>query len=228
MDENGCPTKVDNKFVYKDKTEEELIESCDFFMNDILTSCNCEGYIAFIKGKGNYRYAINPEYKANRPKESPWWWKIVKNYLITKWKAIEVNGLEVDDACKITNINTKDSFIVAIDQDLLWLKGVHFNWRKKEWTTTNQTLAIWKFWEDMIKGQPGDNLKGIPGKGPKYFEIIVKYKTNDMFPSIVLKAYIDHFGEQKGINEFYKTYNSLYILDKYEGFVIPEVSEFKK
>src|ERR1700751_351444 len=165
LDNNKEPIRKDNKFVYEDKTELELIKSADELMKSILNKGKFTGYIGFIKGKGNYRYSINSEYKQNRPIESPKWWLFVKDYLIQQWKAIEVNGIEVDDAVNITRLQIPDSVIVAIDKDLLELEGLHYNWRKDEWVTTSKARAEYKFWQDMIVGQPADNIKGIPGSG---------------------------------------------------------------
>jgi hypothetical protein len=38
----------------------------------------------------------------------------------------------------------------------------------------------------------------------------------------VFRAYISNLGEYKGVNEFYKMYNSLKILDQSDEFKIPE------
>jgi hypothetical protein len=166
-DDYGVPIKENNKFVYVGKTEEELIRSADETMSIILRNCSCTAYIGFIKGKDTTknRLLINPEYKANRSHIPPQWWEFVKQYLISSWGVIEVNNLEVDDAVNITRLSIPDSFIVAIDGDLLGLEGTHFKWRLKdsldgEWITVDADEAGYKFWFDMIVGQVGDNIKG--------------------------------------------------------------------
>lgn len=127
LDEQGEPVKEDGKFVYTEKTELELIEASDFWMNKILTDSKAESYIAYIKGfkTTNNRKEINSEYKSSRPKTSPWYWNFVKEYLILKWKAIPVHNVEVDDVVNITKQHINGSFIVAIDNDLLFLEGTH-------------------------------------------------------------------------------------------------------
>src|SRR6476619_1844206 len=143
---------------YIDKTEEEICDSLDAIMNDILSNTESTGYIAYVKGKntGAHRYLAKSDYKANRPKESPKWWNFTKQYAIDKWNAIEVNDIEVDDAVNITRLNIEDGFIVAIDKDLLHLEGTHYNWRSMEWSTLSKEDAELYFWTDMIVGQPGD------------------------------------------------------------------------
>jgi 5'-3' exonuclease len=223
LDDDGLPLKKDGKFVYIDKTLDEMYECADQIMNSILRLSKATGYIAYIKGKGNYRYSTNPEYKANRPKESPKWWSDVKNYLITHWFANEVNGIEVDDAVNITRLKVENSFICAIDKDLLSLTGTHYNWRKNEWVTVSSDEEYYKFWSDMIIGQPGDNVKGIPGKGVAAAKTILM--DSKCPPARIIKNYIQHFGEYEGIKQFYKNYISLKILETYEGFEIPNISK---
>ena len=227
LDAYDKPIKEDGKFVYKDKSIDEMYESADFLMTNLLTQSKAEGYIALIKGKGNFRYSSNEDYKANRPKESPKWWKPVKEYLIDKWNAIEVNEIEVDDAVNIARINIKDSFICAIDNDLLGLEGTHYNWRKDEWITVNNEEANFKFWSDMITGQKGDNIKGLPGKGIKFAERLLTGLEDDYesLRTTTFEEYLNHFGEYEGIKQFYKNYISLRILDYYEGFIIPEITK---
>lgn len=221
LDDKGEPIKENNKFVYVDKTEDELKNSAHYWMNEILSKSQATHYITFIKGKGNYRYEIKSDYKSNRPKESPKWWAFTKAYLISEFGAVPVDGIEVDDAVNITRLLLPDSFICAIDGDLLGLEGCHYNWRKEEWVNTSESEARYKFWHDMIAGQSGDAIKGIPGKGKKFVENLF---TNDerSYPALTIDAYIEHFGEELGIEEYYKNYFCLKIRSSYEGFVIPE------
>lgn len=224
-DGNGDYLRDDKgRLIYEDKTEDQLIISIDETMKSILESCNCTHYIGFIKGKntGNHRYKAKSDYKSNRPPESPKWWYFVKGYLESVYNVYPVNNIEVDDAVNITRLNIKDSFIVAIDKDLLHLEGTHYNWRTGEFKTVTSEEAETYFWEDMIVGQPGDGVSGIPGKGKAYASKIHCTSLS------VFAEYEYHFGEQKGIEEFYKNYTCLKILDSYEGFKIPDILEFNK
>lgn len=215
----GGYIKEDGRFVYEDKTEEEIKHSLDTLMRNILNATNASGYIAFVKNKktGVHRYNINSDYKSNRPKEIPKWWEFTKEYAINHWKAYPVDFLEADDAVNITRLGIKDSFIVAVDKDLLNLEGKHFNWRTFEWVEVSNEDAYNYFWADMIIGQPGDGLLGVPGKGKVYASKM------DLTPYSVLKEYIKYFGEDQGIHKYYQTYACLKILDKYDDFTIPEI-----
>lgn len=217
-DDNGEPIKgEDGKSIYVPKSQEQIIEDTDKVMHDILSSCNAESYIGFIKGAPGiktFRHQLNPEYKANRSSEEPEWWPIVKNYLVERWQAIPVYDFEVDDYVNVTRLLVPDSFIVAIDKDLLEQEGTHFNWKKKEWITVEPYQAKYWFWRDMITGQPGDNIKGIPGKGKRFVEKLFDMRESESFRGLVLDTYCEHFGERHGIGFFTMNYGCLKLLDE--------------
>lgn len=227
LDPLGEPIKEDGKFVYVEKTPEELIASADFMMNDILKSSGATHYIAYVKGKNTqFRKDIKEDYKAKRPKQSPKWWTFVKSYLMLKWGIVEVNDIEVDDAVSITKKFYPEAYIAAIDQDLLSLEGTHFNWRKKEWITTTKEQAEDKIWDDMIIGQSGDGIQGIPGKGEAF---VKKIKGDKRLSAMdVYSLYFNHFGEEESIRQFYQNYFALKILQEYDGFVPAEPIVYEK
>lgn len=223
LDEAGNPLKKDNKFVYINKTEEQLVASVDEAMNAVLTKAGADSYIAFIKGAcgmRSFRHDINPAYKATRSDDVPYWWYPVFERFTERWGAIAVRDqYEVDDYVNVTRLAVPDSFIVAIDKDLLNLTGKHYNWKKDQWVTVEAFQEEYWFWKDMIVGQPGDNIKGIPGKGEVFAEKSLAYI--ECYRDEVLNLYSKHFGERKGIEEFYKNYMSLKLITDIEGFVTP-------
>lgn len=236
LDINNQPlrTKDGSKFIYKDKSIQEIIESCDFIMNSILTKTNCTHYIGFVKGNNTTKNKelINPDYKSNRSNIPPKYWNFTKEYLKLKWNITEIDNIESDDACRISNLNIKDSFICAIDSDLLGLSGTHYNWRKDEWITRTKEEEDYKFWCDMITGTH-NNTKGIPGKGIEYAksklskENYYEEPINSWCRSVVFHLYINTFGEYKGIKEFYRNYISIKVLENYEEFIIPPLNEVR-
>lgn len=216
VDELGNPIyqKENNKLVYIDKTEEQLIESADFVMNGILSKSGCTEYIGFIKGKNTIQSKLkyNSDYKQNRPTISPKWWQFVKEDLIKRYNIFTANDYEVDEFVVSFYKQTPDSFICAIDSDILGIEGTHYNWRKEAWITTTKEQEEFNFWSQMITGNH-NNVKGLPGKGVKYAE--GTKQTADLinieFSTIILREYIKYFTEEIGIDEFYKTYKSLII-----------------
>ncbi len=232
LDKYGKPTRTDDnkRFIYQDKTIEELISCSDLLIEQILNRGGFTGYIGFIKGVNTTlsRKIVNPDYKSNRNTEPPKYWGFVKDYLVKNWNIIEADDIEVDDAVNITRLNIIDSYIVAIDQDLLNLESInpHYNWLKNIWINTSKKEEVYSFWKDICTGQAGDGVKGLSGIG-KQNEIFTKniFKPT---PEYVLSLYIHKLGEEKGIHEFFKTYHSLKILDKCDDFIIPEINIYNK
>jgi len=241
LDEHGTPLRENNKFVYVEKTEEEIINSCDTLLHMILTRCKATSYIGFVKGNNttHSRLKINPLYKANRGAEPPKHWNLCKSHLMANWDVIEVHNFEVDDYVNVTRLALKNAFIVAIDKDLLSLETkdkFHYNWKKNEWVEITRSEAEEKFWCDMISGQSGDNIPGLHGKGDAYFKKIsspiIFDKGIEFTPPLynsVLMAYFDYYKDfSLALDEYYKTYKSLKILDEIEGFVPPKPIKYMK
>lgn len=205
LDEKG-------RFIYVDKTQSELESSCHNVLKDILESCLAEEYIGFIKGNntGKHRYAIKTDYKSNRSDLRPHWWDFVSHYLTQNFNIHIVDNYEVDDIVNVYRLNKGGAFIVAIDKDLLNLPGVHFNWKTKEWQANTYQEAERSFWIDMIAGQPGDAIKGIPKKGKVFAESVLG-EDIEKYPYIVLEQYIKYL--PNGISDFSKNYACLKILD---------------
>jgi hypothetical protein len=234
LDDSGKPIRSeDNKrFLYYDKTPKEIEQSCDFLMNQILSDTNSTHYIGFVKGSNTVklRRSINPEYKADRGVESPKYWEFTKKYFINKWGITESNDIESDDSCRIANLLLEDSYICAIDSDLLSLSGTHYNWMKNKWITNTVEEQNYKFWCDMITGTH-NNTKGIPGLGIVGAKRLLNQSTsfrNTNIAHIVFEGYIEYFGLDIGISEYYKNYMCIKTLENYEGFELPELKSFSK
>lgn len=215
------------------KSLQDCKDEMDKLVYGMLAKTGATDYVMYLTvGKG-FRYTLYPEYKGNRKSgEKPKWFDEVKEYLITNYGACYNMNLEADDLVNITKNQVDNSFICAIDKDLLSLEGRHFNYSKFEWVETSKDDAMYKFWTDMITGQSGDNVKGIPGKGPKYAEkVLVNYDYSIPtlnYDCLVLNEYIAHFGEYLGIQEFYKNYMVLKIKDNLDGFVLPVLNQFER
>lgn len=209
-DENG-------KTIYKPRDHDNIRENCQAVMTNILNDCDAEYYIGFIKGinGGQHRYNIKPDYKAHRPKVRPEWWQFTSDYITQNFNVFEVNDLEVDDVVNVYRLNRPNTFIVAVDKDLLELEGTHFNWTKKSWQTNTKEEEIRNFWKDMIAGQFGDGVKGIQGKGEAYASKVLKDLSLERLPHQVLHEYINIMPD--GITEFSKNYVCLKILEQFNG-----------
>ncbi len=215
LDENGEPVKVDGKFTYRERTFEESCKIADDYITNLLNITEATNYIGFFGGSSKSRKEIYPEYKANRKDLEPLKnLPQMKTYLGDKWNFVFLLGYEyeTDDFVASFVKQTPNSFIISPDKDLLGLVGNHYNPRKNEWVYVAGSTAENNFWCSMITGDTSDNIKGIPGKGIKYAENLIKEdEEGTPYQSLILQEYVNYFGEYKGIEEFYKNYKCLKI-----------------
>jgi len=165
LDNNGEPLRENNKFVYTDKTEEEVYRGVDDIIYNICRTTKIYKYIGFIGGKKCFRYDIYPEYKANRKNLiKPRFWQECKNYLIERWNFEVCDFIEADDAVNITRNKLKDTYdsiIVTTDKDLIkCIEGSYLNSRDMSLIYTDKETADYNFWNSMIIGDSIDNIKG--------------------------------------------------------------------
>lgn len=152
--------------------------------------------ILYVSGTGNFRdeVATIKKYKGNRegaPK--PKYFNEIHEYLTKVHGAIEINGMEPDDAQGIEQWANKDksTCIVSIDKDMKMIPGWHYNWVKKEFTYIPLSAANRFFWWQMLVGDPTDNIPGVKGVGPK--------RADKMLPEL-----IDNQSARKTVEDQYK------------------------
>ena len=226
LDEQGNPVRQDNKFVYTNKTFDEVTKAADDIITNILDKANADYYIGYIGNSKSFRYDVNPEYKANRKNFSkPEWFKELKAYLKEEWKfTLLDNGLEADDAVNIARNLLKKDYNVIIttnDKDLIkCIPGKYINPKDLSIVRTSKEKACEAFWTSMITGDTVDNIKGIPKCGKAFAEKLFKDKRSEEYLLNVFNSYTTKFGVIEGKKEFDKNYKLLYILDTFEGFEV--------
>jgi DNA polymerase-1 len=176
---------------------EELIQN-------ILRETSADEYKIYISGDNNFRYNINPEYKANRKDtRRPQHLQACNEYLVKEHNAIVTDGYEADDALGIEQTrcaNYEDiggkvlkSIICSIDKDLLQIPGQHYNFVKKEFAHISELKGKQSLWRQMLVGDTSDNIFGIKGTGPvgasKLIDVLVD--EEDMY-NTVYELYNDH------------------------------------
>lgn len=232
-DEEGKPLKVDGKFVYTPKTVEQAINTCDAYLADILNITHADSYILCLTTGANFRYGIDPSYKANRTGiEKPLWFDEVKQHMVERWDALEIPGLEADDIVGIVYNNLENTFIIAADKDLLdCIPGRHFDTRKGRvaFITTTEEHAAFNFAKSLLAGDTIDGISNIKkGYGPKTAEKDIKEMVNafqGMDPKLAAYAIYRIILDDAGKEKFEKQYKLLKILNTFEE--IPEGINFE-
>lgn len=228
--QDGSP-KLDSEgnHVTENKTKEECISMADNYIKNVIKATKADYYIGALTVKKCFRYDINPDYKANRKNlEKPPHFDAVKEHLITKWKFEWFEGLEADDIILSARNHYRGDYrtiIATTDKDLLTLEGVHYDPKKLQWVTSTKQGEEKFFWSSMMVGDKADGIIGIPGIGPVKAVVYLEKKGKKHAPSAVLSKYITYFGEIKGIEEFYKNYKCLKMVDdtkeKFPSFIMP-------
>ncbi len=221
------PNKKDESGVPVEKTFEQCTNMLDQFITNILFATDCDRYIIALTIHKCFRYKIFEGYKANRKGlEKPPYFKEFTDYLITKYNAVSHPDLEADDLVLIfKELIGESSIIVSPDKDIIkCTSGKFFNPKKNEFVDTTFQEAYKNFWKSCITGDTSDGIKGIPGLGEvaanKYIDACIVISD---CPSMVFGLYLDKYGEQLGIEEFYKNYKVLKIIDKHPDFDISKI-----
>lgn len=184
-------TEDDPEFVALVRVEDRI--------RKILTHTNCSSYKIFVSGKDNFRYGINPQYKANRTAPDPVHRKAAHQFILDEWNGQEATGHEADDALGCSQ--NEDTIICSLDKDLRMIPGKHFSWeisrkgviiREPEFAEVSYMDGIKHFYKQMIIGDTSDNIFGVVGLGKaKAAKIIDPLETEDQMRTVVASLYND-------------------------------------
>lgn len=155
----------------------------------------CSDYQIFVGGDGNYRkdVATIKPYKGTRPAK-PLAFLECYDYVLKKYKdrVVVCHGEEAEDgvakiawpkyneARKTRNKDAMDVVIARVDKDLVQVPGWHYNYGKG---TDLQWITDWEaarhFWLQVVKGDPTDDIVGIPGIGDALAERVIGDAKNE-------------------------------------------------
>ena len=116
--------------------------------------------------------------------------------------AIESVGREADDLLRIWAEQARaagDPYIIcSIDKDLKCIPGKHFLMHKKEIIEISELEALRHYYEQLLKGDPTDNIPGVPRVGQvKAEKILAPFNTEQEFQEQVVEQYLMAYGEDK-------------------------------
>lgn len=195
---------------FKTKKVANMVKiSLNQFIHELLRESEATHYIGFYGSSDkttapNFRFAIDPEYKANRPETPDFivkWRPTIHKEMFDRWGFIPVSGMEADDAVSIAKTQYQSEFdeivVITADKDLKQLGGItHFDMSKHKITPINNFEADRFFVEQMLKGDTGDNVKGIPGIGPKTAASLVEgCSSSAELKWMTIRMYKNHFDE---------------------------------
>lgn len=160
-------------------------------------------FLMAVKGKTNYRDDLYSEYKANRKKKANPNHTIssIRELAVIEGLAIHAEHREADDLLKIW-ANECDAigvnYIVCTnDKDLNTIPKKHFNVKTNEFTNISEEYSIRFYYEQLLMGDPVDNIPGLPRIGPETAPKLVAHcKTIDEFQETVVELYMEKFGDE--------------------------------
>lgn len=165
-------------------------------LDNILTKTGATEYKAFLSGEDNFRKEIYPAYKANRTQPKPIHLQAAQYYAVKELNAEAEMHLEADDLLGINQ--DENSIICSLDKDLLQIPGRHFQWeistskytKPEKFLDQTEIEGLRSFYEQCIKGDTSDNVKGIAGLGEvKARKALADCQTEQEMFSIVKGLY---------------------------------------
>jgi len=155
----------------------------------------------YLSGRRSFRDDVFSDYKGNRDgMAKPKYYRDIRDYLVGAWGAVVVDGIEADDALGIEAGSNKDCVIVAVDKDLDQIPGDHYNWTKGERYVVTQKGGLRFFYEQLLSGDPTDNVPGIPGIGPvKAKKALEECKTPNECALTVERMYREYLEQGAGV-----------------------------
>lgn len=185
-----------------------FLESWENFKADVkalLDTVYCTDYVLAVANAQapTTRYSLFPEYKANRSSSQPELKPLVadmRRMIVTDGYGIYADNCETDDFISIwahecMSVN-RDYVICSIDKDLLCLPGKHYRIHKKEYTNVDPETGMRFYYQQIISGDPTDNIAGVPGLGPiKSERIIAGCADEAAMQEAVVDAYLSAFGD---------------------------------
>lgn len=176
--------------IFDDLVDEMIWSACGWKEDD---------QTLFFTGKRNFRKEIFPSYKANRKGPKPEFLADVTKHAVDHWNTVVCQGYEADDGiCMAAYERGLDNVvIVSADKDFRQIPCEIFSTYSLTTVHPTEEEADYSFWKQALIGDAVDNIKGIPGIGPKKAEAIL---ANDdvSWATAVIEAYEAYQEENEG------------------------------
>lgn len=202
-----------------------VINSCDSMIGRILKDTSATHYLGSFSDPSPFRHSVYKyaPYKGNRVQKPDWvvkWKPVIVNHCVSKWGFIvPTMPLEADDIICGVHYTLPDceKIICSPDKDLKQIPGMHFNYKKPTdgIKQVNEEDAKYNFWEQVLIGDSVDNVKGVPGMGPKAFKLLKEglLDWNDaMYSEAVKKAYVKYFEAHYGEEIYMQTLQTVHLM----------------
>ena len=160
---------------------DKIDEIIEYLLEDTMFEPNAELMEVFLTGKGNFRFDLVDNYKANRSGvERPIHLQAIRDHMVENWGAVVSEGEEADDLIGIRATQIGPYAVVAsIDKDMLQIPCIHYNLWKKTWTKVSEWDGLLFFYEQILTGDKADNIIGLHGVGPVKAKKVIEGATTE-------------------------------------------------
>jgi 5'-3' exonuclease len=203
-------------YASEDDPVEVALGRVDEMITNIIIATGATDYQGYLSDsrENNYRYKVDPSYKANRTQAKPIHYDSIKEHLIIKHNAKIAHGQEADDSLAQDQVyynggcmdkdEEEDTICATIDKDILYgVPGNHYSWpiyrkgevsREAMFIHTSEDEALRFHYLQLLKGDKSDNVRGIDGLGDKKIaKLFEGVPTNKLF-DIVVNQYERQWG----------------------------------
>lgn len=188
-------------------------------INDALEAVWATHHLTAVKGDTNFRDDLYPLYKANRkkdPSKTNNFVPILRKLAVVEGLAISAEGREADDLLRIwaTQAATvgEECIIISNDKDLKCIPGKHYNIKKNIHSEVTPEEATRFFYQQLISGDPVDNIPGVPGMGPvKAEKLMHRLLSEETMQEIVVEQYFGAYGESRWYDALLSNGKLLYL-----------------
>ncbi len=180
----------------------------DGWLKNMMELSGCTRHVVLLtKGGGDFRVhrATLLKYKGNREDlAKPKYYKDIRNYMRSKYKAKTYAKWEADDAACMAMYAAKGKkhttmILAAVDKDLDQMPCLHCNPGKKKHGVFQVTEldGWWSFYKQMLMGDRVDNIPGLKGIGESKAEKMLDgCETREAMELMVWEAYVKHYGHE--------------------------------
>ena len=215
---DGKPVKI----TFTPEQDRKYLEMCwNTFqrkLQNLLETFFASDYLLTVKGDGNFRDLVYPlefvegidkpvsGYKANRWKPDGASNKVVpslRRLAVMELDAVQASGREADDLIRIWATQAAeagDPFVICtIDKDMYCIPGTHYHLGEKTTKEVSVAEARRHYYQQLLKGDPIDNIPGIPGMGNAFAaKALAGASTEEEFQEIVVEKYMAAYGDGWG------------------------------
>ena len=204
---------------YVQKSPALCKKDMDSAIQKIMTDTGATTGIVYIKGKDNFRYLVDKEYKGHRVDKTPPEVKerIDMLYDYAQDFAMDSDNGEADDYATITAKMARDegkTYIVShIDKDLNCIPGWHHNFNTGSIYYKSREEGYMWIMHQILTGDATDNIKGLAKVGPiTASKILAGVQLRDAW-GVVIDEWKSRQGNEWKDN-FIKCANNIYLREE--------------